>query len=52
MSLRDLSYQSAIELGLSDTEYVSALKEERDFLRWERERINARLARIEELLRK
>lgn len=52
MSLRDPSYQSAIELGEADTEYVSALKEERDSLIWERSRINERLARIVELLAK
>lgn len=52
MSLRHPAHQSAIELGLEDTEYVSALKEERDSLVWERDRINQRLARIEELLAK
>lgn len=68
MSLRDPSYQSDIELGLADTEYIGALKFEREQLRKERRGIptrratsgarqrraalNARLARIEELLKK
>lgn len=52
MTLRDPSYQSDIELGLADTEYISALKCEREVLQAEVERINQRLARIEELLRK
>lgn len=68
MSLRDPTYQSEIELGLADTEYVAMLKFERHQLREERHRlprrkatlggrqrrraINQRLARIEELLNK
>lgn len=52
MSLRDPSYQSAIELGEADTEYVNALKHEREVLTMEVDRINERLARIEELLGK
>lgn len=50
MSLRDPSYQSAIELGLEDTEYIRALKCEREVLLGEAERINRRLARIKEIL--
>lgn len=52
MSLRDPSHQSAIELGEMDTEYVSCLKQERKILEEERNRINRRLERIEELLAK
>lgn len=52
MSLRDPSYQSAIELGEADTEYISALKIEHKTLLAEVERINARLARIKELLKR
>lgn len=52
MSLRDQSYQSAIELGEADTEYISALKIEREALLTEVDHISDRLARIEELLRK
>lgn len=52
MSLRDPWHQSAIELGEMDTEYISALKWERKVLEGERDRINRRLARIEELLAK
>lgn len=52
MSLRDPWHQSAIELGEMDTEYVSCLKYEREVLTIERDRINQRLARIEELLAK
>jgi hypothetical protein len=50
MSLRDPAHQSAIELGEMDTEYISALKQERKVLLAEVERINARLDRIEEIL--
>lgn len=35
MSLRDPTHQAAIELRLRDTEYVEALKDERDALRSE-----------------
>lgn len=52
MSLRDPSYQSAIELGEADTEYIGALKQERKVLLAEVKRINSRLARIEEILAK
>lgn len=50
MSLRDPCYQSAIELGLEDTEFIRALKCEREVLQAEFLRINERLARIEEIL--
>lgn len=50
MSLRDPAFQSAIELGEMDTEYIAALKHEYEVLTAERDRINERLARIEELL--
>lgn len=50
MSLRDPSYQSDIELGLKDTEYISALKCEREVLLAEGKRILQRLRRIKEIL--